>query len=40
MLAIKHDGIFDALPGPDHLFTADEKLLVLGNRESVQKMMK
>ena len=40
VLAIKHDGIFDALPGPDHLFTADEKLLVLGNRESVQKMMK
>lgn len=40
VLAVKNGDIFDALPGPDHVFRGDENLLVLGNRESIKKMMK
>lgn len=40
VLAIKREGTFDVLPGPDHRFASDENLLVIGTRESVKKMMK
>ncbi len=40
VLAIKYDQQFDALPGPDHIFTKDEKLLVLGTKDAVKKMRK
>ncbi len=40
VLAIKYETQFDALPAPDHRFTADEKLLVLGTKEALKKMMK
>lgn len=40
VLAIKREGTFDVLPGPDHRFESDENLLVIGTRESVKKMMK
>ncbi len=40
VLAIKYDQQFDALPGPDHIFTKDEKLLVLGTKDAGQKMRK
>jgi trk system potassium uptake protein TrkA len=40
VMAIKQDNRFDALPGPDHRFSENEKLLVLGTKDSVKKMMK
>lgn len=40
VLAIKQDSVFDALPGPDHRFSEDEKLLVLGTKEAIDKMLK
>ena len=40
ILAIKYDDIFDALPSPDHVFTATEVLLVLGTKESIRKIRK
>ena len=40
VLAIKSGTQFDALPGPDHRFSSDEKLLVLGTKESIKKLLK
>jgi trk system potassium uptake protein TrkA len=40
VLAIMRGDKFDAFPGPDHRFSAEEKLLVLGSRDAVKKMMK
>ncbi len=40
VLAIKTDKQFDALPGPDHRFASSEKLLVLGTKESIKKLLK
>ncbi len=40
VLAIKIGSQFDALPAPDHRFSEDEKLLVLGTKEAIKKMMK
>ncbi|MCD8096190.1 MAG: TrkA family potassium uptake protein [Ruminococcus sp.] len=40
ILTIKYDDIFDALPSPDHVFTATEVLLVLGTKESIRKIRK
>jgi trk system potassium uptake protein TrkA len=40
VLAIMRGDKFDALPGPDHKFSSEEKLLVLGDRNAIKKMRK
>ena len=40
VLAIKTGDRFDAMVTPDHRFSPDEKLLVLGTKESVKKLLK
>ena len=40
VVALKFGSIFNALPSPDYRFTGEEKLLVMGTKESVKKMMK
>ena len=40
VLAIKTDDRFNAMITPDYRFSADEKLLVLGTKESVKKLLK
>lgn len=40
VLAIKTGDLFDAMVSPDHRFSPDEKLLVLGSKESVKKLLK
>ena len=40
VLAIKTDDRFNAMITPDHRFSEDEKLLVLGTKESVKKLLK
>lgn len=40
VLALKFGTVFNALPSPDYRFTGEEKLLVMGTKESVKKMMK
>ncbi len=40
VLAIKDGEAFDTLPGPDHIFLADETILVLGNKETLKALKK
>lgn len=40
ILAIKKDGLFSTIPGPDHLFSADETLLVLGSKDSIKEIIR
>ena len=40
VLAIKSGDRFNAMVTPDYRFSADEKLLVLGTKESVRKLLK
>ncbi|MBR1723407.1 MAG: TrkA family potassium uptake protein [Ruminococcus sp.] len=40
VLALKFGTVFNALPSPDYRFTGEEKLLVMGTKENVKKMMK
>lgn len=39
ILATKHDTVLDSLPGPNHLLSADETLLVLGDNKDIQKVL-
>ncbi len=40
VLALKLGSTFNALPSPDYRFTGDEKMLVMGTKESIRKMTK
>ena len=40
VLAIKTGSFFNAMVTPDHRFSPDEKLLVLGSKESIRKLLK
>lgn len=40
VLAVKTGNLFDANFGIEHRFTADEKLLVLGTKDTVKKLLK
>ena len=40
VLAIKTGDRFNAMVTPDHRFSSDEKLLVLGSKEAVKKLLK
>ena len=37
ILATKHDGQLDSLPGPDHVFRESERLFVMGNNKHLAK---
>lgn len=40
ILAYKKDGIFNPLPNVDHKFSSDETILVLGNNQDIQRILK
>ena len=40
VLAIKKGDMFNAMVTPDHRFSPDEKLLVLGSKEAIRKLLK
>ena len=39
ILATKHDGKLEPLPGPNHTFLADETIFILGDNKDVQKFL-
>ena len=39
ILATKHDGKLEPLPGPNHVFLADETIFILGDNKDVQKFL-
>ena len=39
ILATKRDGVLEPLPGPDHCFTADETIFILGGNKDLQKFL-
>ena len=39
ILATKHDGKLEPLPGPNHTFLADETIFILGENKDVQKFL-
>ena len=39
ILATKQDGILDPLPSPEHQFSKDETILILGDNEDIQKIL-
>lgn len=40
ILATKHNGVLDPMPGAEHAFHAEETLLVLGDNKDLQKFLK
>lgn len=40
ILGFKKDGEPQFLPGPDHVFTADEHIMVLGQKNEIEKILK
>ena len=40
ILAVRKDGILTPLPGPDHIFTADERVFMLGGDQDVMRLLK
>lgn len=40
ILATKHNGVLDPMPGAEHAFHAEETLLVLGDNKDIQKFLK
>ncbi len=40
ILAVKKNGHFSNIPGPDHLLSANETLLVLGSKDSIKEIMR
>lgn len=40
ILAVRKDGVLLPLPGPDHIFTADERVFMLGADQDVMKLLK
>jgi len=40
IMAIKQDGKIDSLPSPDHVFEADEHLMIMGRNEDLEKLLK
>ena len=40
ILATKHDGQLDSLPGPDHVFRESERLFVMGNNKHLAKFLR
>lgn len=40
ILAVKKNGRFSNIPGPDHLLSANETLLVLGSKDSIKEIMR
>ena len=40
ILAIRRDGRVEPLPGPGHLFSRDERIILLGSEKDVQKFLK
>ena len=40
ILAIRKNGQVDPLPAPNHLFSHDERVILLGNKKDVQKFLK
>ncbi len=40
ILAVRKDGILMPLPGPDHIFTADERVFMLGGDQVVMRLLK
>lgn len=40
ILAVRKDGILTPLPGPDHIFAADERVFMLGADQDVMKLLK
>ena len=39
ILATRHDGKLEPLPGPNHVFLADETIFILGDNKDVQKFL-
>ena len=39
ILATKRDGVQEPLPGPNHCFTADETIFILGGNKDLQKFL-
>ena len=39
ILATKRDGVLEPLPGPNHCFTADETIFILGGNKDLQKFL-
>ena len=35
----KRDGVLEPLPGPNHCFTADETIFILGGNKDLQKFL-
>ncbi|MEA4941039.1 MAG: TrkA family potassium uptake protein [Oscillibacter sp.] len=40
ILAVRKAGILTPLPGPDHIFTADERVFMLGGDQDVMRLLK
>lgn len=40
ILAVRKDGILMPLPGPDHIFAADERVFMLGADQDVMRLLK
>ena len=40
ILATKHDGQLDSLPGPDHVFRESERLFVMGHNKHLAKFLR
>ena len=39
ILATKRDGVLEPLPRPNHCFTADETIFILGGNKDLQKFL-
>ena len=40
VLAVKRNGILDPLPGPDHVFSSNEMIYVMGSNKSLSKFLR
>ncbi|MET0016769.1 NAD-binding protein [Oscillibacter sp.] len=40
ILAVRKDGVLSPLPGPDHIFAADERVFMLGADQDVMRLLK
>lgn len=39
LLAIKRNGVLDPMPGPNHIFSHDDRILILGHEKAIQKFL-